>query len=65
MNCPHCDETMHSAEECPYTKGVCIICGDDTIWACSDCAVDTGKSVHVCKKTDCRDTHESSEVHKR
>jgi hypothetical protein len=40
--------------------GECVVCGDLTEWACSDCAIDTGSTVHVCNKTKCRDIHEET-----
>lgn len=45
---------------CPYVSSPCVICGDDTIYACSDCAIDNGgkKSVHVCAKAECQTKHE-------
>lgn len=43
---------------CPYIKAACVVCGDQTIYACSDCQIDTGKSVHVCGKVDCQRKHE-------
>ena len=41
-----------------YDAGNCIVCGELTVWACSDCAIDTGGTIHVCNKTKCRDEHE-------
>lgn len=38
----------------------CVVCGRYTEWACSDCAIDTGNTVHVCNKTKCRDIHEET-----
>ena len=58
-DCPNCGGTHFGTPKCPFTKAPCVICGDDTIMACSDCAIDTGKSVHVCTKSECRDRHES------
>lgn len=36
----------------------CYICGDATMFACSDCRIDFGVSIHVCEKPSCRDEHE-------
>lgn len=45
---------------CPYISSPCVICGESTIYACSDCAIDNGgkKSVHVCEKGECQRKHE-------
>lgn len=50
--------------ECPFISGACVICGIQTIMACSDCAIASGgkSSVHVCGKTACRDEHEKIHV---
>lgn len=60
-DCPKCGGTHFGSYECPYISAPCIVCGDSTILACSDCAIDSGgkKSVHVCKKSECRDAHEA------
>lgn len=58
-DCPNCGGTHFGSFKCPFTKSPCVICGEDTIMACSDCAIETGKSVHVCTKPGCRDEHES------
>lgn len=63
-NCPTCGGTHFGSYKCPFTAAPCVICGDLTILACSDCAIDTGKSVHVCNRTACRDEHESR-IHMR
>lgn len=60
-NCPNCGGTHIGSNKCPFTKAPCVICGDPTIMACSDCAIETGKSVHVCVKSKCRDTHEQEQ----
>ncbi|MDB5612092.1 MAG: hypothetical protein JWP25_8992 [Bradyrhizobium sp.] len=60
-NCPNCGGTHFGCTyECPFTKAPCCVCGDPTILACSDCAIDSGgqTSVHVCSKGACRDEHE-------
>ena len=46
---------------CPYIKAACVVCGEDTIYACSDCAIDGKGSVHVCVKVACQRKHE--EIH--
>jgi hypothetical protein len=38
----------------------CTVCGQSTEWACSDCRIDTGRSVHVCNSKICRDKHETT-----
>jgi len=45
---------------CPYIKADCVVCGTPTIYACSDCAIDSGgkKSVHVCADVACQRKHE-------
>ena len=37
----------------------CVVCGSFTEWACSDCKIDTGKSVHVCNTKECQLSHEA------
>lgn len=61
-NCPKCGGTHFGSNECPYKISPCVICGIDTIMACSDCAIDSGgkKSVHVCNLTACMDAHETA-----
>lgn len=56
-DCPNCGGD-HGSNVCPYTNEACVVCGTMTILACSDCAIETGRSVHVCAKSDCRDAHE-------
>lgn len=64
LNCQNCGGIHYGSIRCPYTKLPCIICGDETIMACADCAIDSaggkGASVHVCIKTECRDRHEAT-----
>lgn len=64
-NCPNCGGTHFGDYECPFIKAPCVICGDETILACSDCAINSGgeQSVHVCKRSECRDAHERA-VHR-
>ena len=38
--------------------GPCSVCGDTTVWACSDCKLDTSVSVYVCDKGACQRAHE-------
>lgn len=60
-NCPTCGGTHIGQNKCPFIVAPCVVCGNDTILACSDCAIETGNSVHVCKSTECRDKHELSQ----
>ena len=60
FNCPNCGGTHYGSVKCPYINEPCVVCGDGTILACSDCAIDYHRSVHVCKKPECRDAHESA-----
>jgi len=39
-------------------KKKCYICGEQTLYACSDCRIDFNVSIYVCKSSSCRDTHE-------
>lgn len=39
-------------------KRRCRVCDAETELACSDCAIDLGATVYVCKKKTCRDYHE-------
>lgn len=39
-------------------KKLCTVCGDKTLWACSDCQIDLRTTVYVCEKPACRDEHE-------
>jgi hypothetical protein len=36
----------------------CSVCNSPTPLACSDCRIDTEKSIFVCSKSECRDKHE-------
>lgn len=60
LNCSYCGGTHYGSNNCPFIPAPCIICGTETVMACSDCAIDSGgkNSVHVCNDTDCRDKHE-------
>jgi hypothetical protein len=59
-DCPKCGGDHWGQHECPFILASCVVCGDQTIFACSDCAIEAGgaASVHVCKKMECRDIHE-------
>src|ERR1700688_795371 len=60
QNCSICGGMHFGSNECPFIESPCVVCGDMTIMACSDCAIESGgkQSVHVCKKTECRHEHE-------
>lgn len=58
--CPNCGGTHFGSRDCPYTKAACVVCGTPTIYACSDCRIDTSKSVHVCEKVECQRQHETA-----
>ena len=60
-DCPKCGGTHYGSHVCPYIEAPCVVCGDQTVMACSDCAIDSGGkvSVHVCRKRICRDRHEA------
>lgn len=59
-NCPACGGTHVGSTKCPYRLAPCVVCGLPTILACSDCAIDTAESVHVCGMSSCRDQHEAA-----
>lgn len=60
--CANCGGIHYGSpsNHCPYTKAPCVVCKTMTIWACSDCAIDSGgkESVHVCEKVECQRKHE-------
>ena len=60
--CPNCGGTHYGSLRCPYIKAPCVVCGDETIDACSDCAINSGgrESVHVCGKRECRLQHDAN-----
>src|SRR5579859_4547367 len=62
QNCPNCVGTHFGSNKCPYIEKPCVICGDSTVLACSDCAINSSGnvSVHVCSKSSCRDAHEAN-----
>ena len=59
--CPNCGGTHFGSTRCPFISAPCVVCGTETVMACSDCAIDSAGtvSVHVCNKTECRDAHEA------
>ena len=59
-DCPNCGGTHFGSTECPFLSAPCVVCGYATIIACSDCAIDTSKSVHVCAKPECQERHEAT-----
>ena len=62
LDCPNCGGTHYGSNKCPFTEASCVVCGSMTVFACSDCAIDSGgaRSVHVCQKRECRDAHEAA-----
>lgn len=60
LNCPNCGGTHYGVHVCPFISAQCVVCGNPTVFACSDCAIDSaGKaSVHVCDRGGCRTAHE-------
>jgi hypothetical protein len=58
-NCPKCGGTHFGSHECPYIDAPCVVCGERTVLACSDCAIDASESIHVCGNRRCREQHES------
>lgn len=61
LNCPNCGGTHYGSNKCPYINAPCVVCGEPTIYACSDCCINSGgkAGVHVCAKTACQDEHEA------
>ena len=59
-NCPNCGGEHWGSTKCPYIEAPCVVCGDMTVMACSDCSIESGgeKSVHVCADRKCQDEHE-------
>ena len=39
-------------------KKQCHVCHDQTLMACSDCAINFAATVYVCGKRACREAHE-------
>jgi hypothetical protein len=60
QNCPICGGTHFGSNQCPFIVAPCVVCGQMTIFACSDCAIDSGgeRSVHVCSRPECQREHE-------
>ena len=61
--CENCGGIHLGSARCPYLErtGPCDVCAVDTVYACSDCAIDfKGRVVRVCTNPDCRDAHEAS-----
>lgn len=60
-NCPNCGGDHWGSFKCPFNVVPCVVCGTDTIFACSDCAIDSGgkASVHVCERVECQRAHET------
>jgi hypothetical protein len=42
------------------TYAPCVVCGAQTPFACSDCAIDSRCAVHVCASQACRARHEET-----
>lgn len=61
-NCPNCGGIHYGSHKCPYNLAPCVVCGALTIYACSDCAIDSAgkQSVHVCTNGTCQETHENT-----
>lgn len=60
--CKDCGGQHYGTFKCPYLErtGPCEICATETVYACSDCAIDfKGRVVRVCTNPDCRDKHEA------
>lgn len=57
-NCPNCGGTHIGHRDCPFTLAKCVVCDTPTVWACSDCAIEGKRSVHVCNHDPCRREHE-------
>ena len=67
LNCVRCGGTHYGSYECPYIEKSCDVCGENTVLACSDCAIDSHGtcSVHICNNSECRDKHEATHtIHK-
>lgn len=56
------EEQKHCCTVCA-AKRRCSVCDEQTTLACSDCAIDLRAVVYVCKKTECRDHHETKCAH--
>lgn len=63
QTCKDCGGLHFGSGRCPYLErtGPCAICETETVYACSDCAIDfKGRVVRVCTNPDCRDKHEAN-----
>lgn len=58
----HYQEQKYCCSSCAQ-KRRCHVCDDVTTLACSDCAIDLSAVVYVCKKKECRDSHETKCPH--
>jgi hypothetical protein len=54
---PPLDKEKSCCTVCDARKK-CHVCGQQTLYACSDCRIDFGVTVYVCNKKECRDAHE-------
>lgn len=39
-------------------KKACHVCGDQTLWSCSDCQINLSATIYVCSKRECREHHD-------
>lgn len=39
-------------------RKVCHVCGEQTLWACSDCQINLKAAVYVCGRRECRERHD-------
>lgn len=60
ISCPSCGGDHFGSNKCPFIELPCSVCGNMTVLACSDCAIESGgtRPVHVCAHSQCRDEHE-------
>lgn len=60
IGCANCGGTHYGSNTCPdLEKGKpCTVCGKDTCYCCSDCAIDGAGKVYVCVTDACRAEHE-------
>ena len=60
QNCSKCGGMHIGHSKCPFISKPCVVCEDETILACSDCAIELGgkHSIHICNKNECRNKHE-------
>lgn len=60
--CSNCGGIHIGSSRCPYLErtGPCEICETETVYACSDCAIEfKQRVVRVCTNPECRDKHEA------